>query len=880
MLSVAILFCTLASAAAEQSSNKNVLVLFGSSRPDNRQLLDLLETGIRARVPGSITFYDTYLTVSSDQEKFKLYQDSQAETYRRTFAPVHLDLVIAVYPQAVEFAARYRDRIFPGVPIVFTGIGIKGSEWPTWPGMTGVTFAVGVGETIDLALHLHPDTVRVAVIAGPDSFWLSVIHSELLRRSVEEVDFIGPPSREVLEKVAALPPHTVVLLHMSLDPSRPEFGSEQLITAVSQLWPTYSAWRYICLDYGCIGGAYPDDRKNAASTTDIAAQVLSGARPDDIPVVHSSDLRVSVDWRALQRWHVPESALPSGSVMLYRPPDFWAIYRRYIFAGIFVILAQAFGISALLLQRAKRRRAELDLRWRLQFESLISDFSSTFIKYREEEVDANIEQDLSRLGRFLELDRISLFEFSSDRTEMLLIFSWNGEQSAVAPTAVKTSDLPWWREQLLKGEVSHASDVNSLPAEAVGEREYFRRRGIRSAATIPLAVGGQANGAISFVSTRRRVSWTPDLVSQLQVVGEILWNALQRKRALVSLHESEERFRLVANTAPVMIWMSGEDRLCNYFNETWLEFTGRSLEQELGNGWAERVHSEDLHRCLATYTQAFDQRISFQMEYRLKRYDGEYRYVFDYGVPRFNADGSFAGYIGSCIDVTERKKAEEALSTVSRRLIEAHEQERTWIARELHDDVNQRIALLSTYLTGLIRLEDLGDRARERAEEVRSSIVALGSEIQALSHRLHSSKLDYLGLTVACRGFCRELSEQRSVEIEFQSDNLPTDLSKEISLCLFRVLQEALQNAVKHSGVRQFQVSLNGAAYEIELIVHDSGRGFDPEKASRGNGLGLTSMKERLKLVDGRLSIKSKPGLGTTIHALVPLVREASVASA
>jgi signal transduction histidine kinase len=164
--------------------------------------------------------------------------------------------------------------------------------------------------------------------------------------------------------------------------------------------------------------------------------------------------------------------------------------------------------------------------------------------------------------------------------------------------------------------------------------------------------------------------------------------------------------------------------------------------------------------------------------------------------------------------------------------------------------------------------KDLGSRP---FEDVQKLVQEIGSDIQALSHRLHSSKLEYLGLEVASAGFCKELSERHEVEIDFHSENIPKDLSKEVSLCLFRVLQEALQNAVKHSGSRHFEVLLRDGTNEIELTVHDSGAGFDPEKATDGHGLGLTSMKERLKLVDGQLFIDSKPQQGTTIHARVPL---------
>ena len=192
-----------------------------------------------------------------------------------------------------------------------------------------------------------------------------------------------------------------------------------------------------------------------------------------------------------------------------------------------------------------------------------------------------------------------------------------------------------------------------------------------------------------------------DAAGTIVALRGTLHDITERKRAEQALRESEERFRLVANTAPVMIWMAGTDKLCTYVNKTWLDFTGHSMESELGNGWAESVHPQDRQRCMQTYVLAFDLREASKMEYRLRRFDGQYRWVLDSGVPRFNSDGSFAGYIGSCIDVTERKMAEEALSSVGRRLIAAHEEERAWIARELHDDIGQRLALLSIELESL-----------------------------------------------------------------------------------------------------------------------------------------------------------------------------------
>src|SRR4029077_18289471 len=249
--------------------------------------------------------------------------------------------------------------------------------------------------------------------------------------------------------------------------------------------------------------------------------------------------------------------------------------------------------------------------------------------------------------------------------------------------------------------------------------------------------------------------------------------AEEHEQAAHVVRESEERFRLVANTAPVMIWTAGTDRLCSYVNQPWLDFTGRPLEAELGNGWAEGVHNEDLKYCLETYSLAFDQRQSFAMEYRLRRNDGEYRWILDTGVPRFNSNGSFAGYIGSCLDFTERKLAEDAVASVGRRLIEAHEEERTWIARELHDDIVQRVALVTIELERCNSQNADATGMDDRIRQARQHLCDLGGEIQALSHRLHSSKLEYLGLVTAAKSYCRELSDQRKVRIEFKHSEIP-----------------------------------------------------------------------------------------------------------
>jgi PAS domain S-box-containing protein len=359
-------------------------------------------------------------------------------------------------------------------------------------------------------------------------------------------------------------------------------------------------------------------------------------------------------------------------------------------------------------------------------------------------------------------------------------------------------------------------------------------------------------------------------------VAEVL-DVTDRRRAEQTLRESEERFRLVANKAPVLIWMSGTDKLCTFFNQCWLDFTGRSMEQELGHGWASAVHAEDLSRCLETYSAAFDARVDFEMEYRLKRFDGKYRWIVDYGVPRFESDGAFCGYIGSCVDITDRKMAAESLEELSGRLITAQDEERTRIARELHDDFSQRLALQGIGLAQLLKkLPDSQGEERARVQEMLKGIQEIASDMHSLSHQLHSSKLEHVGLAPALMGLCEELTSRFKIQIEFTDSAASTAIPKDVALCLFRIAQEALANVIKHSGAKQAQAELSSTKNEIRLRIVDTGFGFDPAVRNGDAGLGLVSMRERLRLVGGRLSLQSMPMRGTEILAEVPLAASAN----
>ena len=398
----------------------------------------------------------------------------------------------------------------------------------------------------------------------------------------------------------------------------------------------------------------------------------------------------------------------------------------------------------------------------------------------------------------------------------------------------------------------------------------YRRAGVRSVQSTPLR--SRTGRLLGMISTHWRTPHTPaeEDFRFFDVLARQAADLIERALAEEALRESEERFRLIANTAPVMIWISGVDNEITYRNQTSLDYAGGPSDAAMDTLLAALLHPDEVERWREAYGQAFARREPFQLEHRLLRHDGEYRWVVTAGVPRHNADGSFAGYIGTTVDITERKRAEAALA--SQQMIDAREEEKARIARELHDDISQRVGVLGVHL-GILRhgLPASATDLEQDIDEMYRQIAALGADIQALSHDLHSPKLELIGLKAAVVAFCEELSNRHAVTIDVHVENLPEGLPAPISLCLFRVLQEALQNVLKHSASRGADVSLAGQHDTITLTVKDAGPGFDPQEAMRGPGLGLTSMSERLKAVGGTLSIDSQRGQGTTIQAVTPL---------
>jgi len=375
------------------------------------------------------------------------------------------------------------------------------------------------------------------------------------------------------------------------------------------------------------------------------------------------------------------------------------------------------------------------------------------------------------------------------------------------------------------------------------------------------------------------------LVGAIVALSVLLTRSLRAQRAL---RASEARVRLVADRAPVMIWTARPDTTLDFLNHTCVEFTGRTLEQLLNEGWLDCVHPDDLDHCLNTYGPAFEARQPFFMEYRVRHADGGYRWLMATGVPKYGADGSFAGYIGCDVDITERRIAEDRtresrvaleqshreIQHLAGRLIEAQDTERARIARDLHDDVSQQLAGVSIAFSGLKqRLGEYGvsEELRQELVDLQQQTLTLSRNVRQLSHDLHPTVLRHLGLEKALTAYCGELERSHGVVMRCSAEGDFASMGPEAGLCVYRIAQEALRNVVAHARASRAEVRLFRRGDNAEITIIDDGHGFDVNDPERRKGLGLVSITERAKITGGTISIETGLHQGTRVHATIPV---------
>ena len=358
----------------------------------------------------------------------------------------------------------------------------------------------------------------------------------------------------------------------------------------------------------------------------------------------------------------------------------------------------------------------------------------------------------------------------------------------------------------------------------------------------------------------------------------------ERRRIEALLQETEMRFRVVADAAPVLIWMSGTDKLCNWFNQGWLDFSGRTMEQEMGNGWADGVHPDDFQACLDTYVAAFDARQSFQMDYRLRRFDGEYRWIQDSGRPRHDMSGEFLGYIGSCIDITDRKRALAELESARLAAEAASLAKGYFLANMSHEIRTPMNAIIG--LTYLLQRDITEPEPFKKLQKVDASAKHLLGIIDDILDLI----VDNVYSMVCERAAIKHLRLSKEIDPRFGKLRLLGDPMR-----IKQILINFIGNAIKFTEqggiiLRVLVLAERGEVADLRFEVQDTGIGISDEQQTRifdafeqaqssttrqfgGTGLGLSISKQLVHMMGGEVGVVSAPGQGSTFWFTVSLKR-------
>lgn len=635
--------------------------------------------------------------------------------YLSKYGGQSIDLVIAGGQEARAFLTRFRTELWSAVPILLAGMDDRSFKAAAVPaGAVAQTTRYDEEGTIRAALALVPGTRNVALVAGVSTLdrYLRGLWLDALGRiggDLQLIDLSGLSLDDIKARLATLPPHSVVFFSTVFsDGTGRAFVNPEIVPAVAAAAnsPMFTI-HGLHLGLGVVGGSMTDYEALGTQAGEIGVRMLHGQPIPPSPILATGVNRLMFDWRELRRWGLSDRRLPLGSIVRHRPPSAWQLYRWPIVIGVSLLVAQAFLIGALLVHRAKRRRAEGQVE---QSEALQGAMLSS--------LPSRIAV-LDRDGRIRAVNRAWL------------------EQAEVA-------DAGLWR----RGRVGQSYLDICREAVATGEE-----------------------GA-------------PDVMAAVEA-------GLEGSEDVAEIEHAEK-----GETSP------------RWFRLSVMPLRGGH------------------------------------------------------------------GVVVARSDVTEQVLAREQLRQFSGHLLAAQEDERRRIARELHDDLNQRLVLLALEIS---QLEPAADRSPEEDDhhgtlrQMAERVGEIASDVHRLAYRLHPFKLEYLGLAAAPRGLCEEIDAAHQIAISFVERNVPAALSPEVSVCAYRVLQEALSNVVKHSGSPRAEVELTGEDGGLRLSVRDFGMGMAPDIAETTHGLGLSSMRERLRAVDGHLTIESAVAAGTELIVRLPL---------
>jgi PAS domain S-box-containing protein len=618
------LLVTLSAASAVAAEAKRVLIVhsFGSTAPPFTTHSTAFERTLTQEMGKRVDLDQ----VSLDMARYAQpdMEGPFVEFLLKRLEQWHPDLVIPVGSPAGRFVVKYRDRLFPDTPVIYTGMDRR--TLPPGP----LANAAFVGESFNLAglvediLEMAPETNHVAVIVGAtplERYWAGEFRRafEPFTDRVRFTWFNDLTFDQMLERAASMPPRSFLLLALLLrDASGVTLNQDEALQRLHAVTSAPINGLFVHqLGLGIVGGRLYQAEVQGVEAARIAVRVLGGEPVSGFPPLLVPPDVPRYDWRELRRWSISERRLPPGSVIEFREPPVWMRYWWWIVGAVVVALAQAALILGLASSLTRRRRAERALQESEERTNLAADSAGAGLW--------SLDRDTGRLWATPRLREIFQLPPAEDLTGESLL------------AAVHPEDRALVRE-------SFARCSPQDPALAVEFRVVRDDGGERWIVTRGHAGDGRS------ARTARLSGSSVDITD--------------RKLAENRLRESESRFRTVADSAPVLIWMADVDRRCTFLNKPWLDFTGRPAAQALGDGWTEGVHPDDVQERVQAFIKAFDGREPFTLQYRLRRHDGEYRWISDHGVPRYDSQGRFAGYIGSALDITERLRAEERFRQV------------------------------------------------------------------------------------------------------------------------------------------------------------------------------------------------------------------------
>ena len=742
------------------------------------------------------------------------------------YAGRKIDVIVARGFSSLSFARRHRG-LFGNPPIVAT-VSAPGQLDPR-DNVIGLQGGLWVSDTISLAQALLPETRTVYVIDGTNDTDSDI--EESVRRQVREwhSDFTLVYLRnltmtDLVARLHVIPPHSMVVFVRQLVGATPSSiddteGLAQVLRASPV--PVFTRVEEF-VGRGVIGGRIWRFETDARRVATMARRLATGASARDIPIGRHTYETV-LDWQQLQRWGVPESRIPAGSAVLFRPKSFLDLYAGYVAGGIAVFTAQLTLIVGLLAQRARRRRAEQDARTHAtRYQSVVDAQSDMICRFLPDTTLTFVNNAYCRF-------------WNKPREDML-----GHRFIEMIPEVARPGVIDRIRR------LGQGSDSQDHPVCLPDGTEGWHR-------WIHSPIVDQHGRVIEYQGVGRDIT--------------------EQKRAENALRTAEQRNSAILRGIPdLMFVMRRDGTYVDYHardpSDLFVppeQFLGRTVREIMPADLAELV-MEALERTCATGEPVV-------VEYDLKV--GDVRHYEARLVPAATDQ-----VLSIVRDVTDARRAHDLNRALAGRLIVSQEEERQRIARELHDDLSQKIAVLNIDVDRLSHQMQNAEH-RTRLRNISAQVNEVAEHLHDLSYELHPARLQTLGLLESLRMMCCEFSDQRKIQVAFEAADgeLPLIIEPTVSLCMYRITQEALHNVARHSHAAQASVRLSYDGSDISVEISDPGVGFQAH-SSRHTGLGVVSMRERVSVLNGKLVINTAPGRGTRIVARIPLPRPTDGAGA